>query len=234
MYEKLGDWSVLLQDEFKSSEFQNTVSLVQKAYATHTVYPPKGMVFKAFWLTPYSSVRVCILGQDPYHKLGTLRDKQGNLQGVAHGLAFSVPTGEQVPASLQNIYQEIQSELGGAIPKSGNLENWAKQGVLLLNTTLTVQAGMAGSHRAFGWDKFTDKVIALLNQKQDPVVFMLWGKDAISKKALLTNPNHLVLTSPHPSPLSAYSGFFGFGHFAACNVFLKRHYGQGIQWFEDQ
>lgn len=232
MKQQLGDWNALLGDEFCQPYFKEIEKKIENAYATQTVYPNRENIFRALLLTPYSQVKVCILGQDPYHSVGQLTDNQGNLQPIAQGLAFSVPVGEKIPPSLRNIYAEIQSELGKTAPLHGNLEHWAKQGVLLLNTALTVQANMAGSHRCFGWSTFTNQIIATINQKQTPVVFLLWGKDAQDKKQLITNPNHLILQAPHPSPLSAYRGFFGCGHFAKTNEFLVANDLTPIDWFE--
>ena len=176
-------------------------------------------IFNALKFTPYSQVRAVILGQDPYHG-----------PGQAHGLSFSVQKGKRIPPSLVNIHQELRDDLGVQSPGHGCLEGWARQGVLMLNTVLTVRAKQANSHKGKGWEIFTDRIIELLNQRQEPMVFLLWGANAKAKQSLITNPNHLVLTAAHPSPFSAFSGFFGCRHFSQCNDFLEAH-GQGrIQW----
>lgn len=203
------EWDELLAAEFKKDYYLRLRATLAREYKTRTIYPDMYDIFNALRYTSYSQVKAVILGQDPYHG-----------EGQAHGLCFSVKKGVQPPPSLQNIFKEIQNELGIAPPNHGELTQWAKDGVLLLNTALTVRAGQANSHRGLGWETFTDRVIALLNERQTPMVFLLWGANARQKKALITNPVHLVLTCPHPSPLSAYNGFFGCGHFKECNDFL--------------
>ena len=192
---------------------------IERAYASGTVYPPREKLFTAFALTPPEAVRVVILGQDPYHE-----------PGQAHGLCFSVRPGVETPPSLENIYKELQDDLGCRIPNNGYLVKWARQGVLLLNTVLTVRAHRAGSHHGLGWEEFTDATIRVLNEQDRPMVFLLWGRPAAMKEALLTNPQHLVLKAPHPSPLSAYRGFFGCRHFSRCNEFLTAHGESPIDW----
>lgn len=203
------EWDELLAEEFKKDYYLRLRATLAREYKTRTIYPDMYDIFNALRYTSYSQVKAVILGQDPYHG-----------EGQAHGLCFSVKKGVQPPPSLQNIFKEIQNELGIAPPNHGELTQWAKDGVLLLNTALTVRAGQANSHRGLGWETFTDRVIALLNERQTPMVFLLWGANARQKKALITNPGHLVLTCAHPSPLSAYNGFFGCGHFKECNDFL--------------
>ena len=188
-------------------------------YASRQIFPPKDQIFSAFLLTPYKDVKVVILGQDPYHN-----DHQ------AHGLCFSVQKGVEIPPSLVNIYQELHDDLGCYIPNNGYLVKWAEQGVLMLNTVLTVRAHQANSHRMLGWETFTDRVIELVDAKEEPVVFLLWGTPAQKKAEMLHNPNHLVLKAPHPSPLSAYRGFFGCKHFSKTNEFLKAHGLEPIDW----
>src|SRR3989344_6307047 len=207
------EWAAVLQDYFSSASFQKLADFVRAEYTKKSIYPKPQDVFKAFWLTPFSKVQVVILGQDPYHGAGQ-----------AHGLSFSVPETVPVPPSLQNIYKEIQSDLD--IKKDftdGNLESWAKQGVLLLNAILTVIADSPASHREKGWEEFTNTVIKAISDKRDNVVFMLWGNFARSKKTLIDGGKHLILEAPHPSPLSAHSGFLGCKHFSKCNAYLRRH-----------
>ena len=211
-------------DEFIAIEstkpyYSDLMKFVDAEYAAGEVFPPREKIFRSLELTPIDSVKCVILGQDPYHDVGQ-----------AHGLAFSVNPGVKIPPSLANIYKELQDELGTYIPDNGFLEKWAKQGVLLLNTVLTVRAHEANSHKGKGWEKFTDSVISEVNKLDTPVVFMLWGKPAQSKKKLLTNPKHLVLETVHPSPLSVYRGFWGCGHFAKCNEFLKANGEAPIDW----
>ena len=216
---KIGnDWDEVLQGEFDKEYYQKLRSFLVQEYRTNTIYPNMHDIFNALKFTPYGKVRAVILGQDPYHG-----------PGQAHGLCFSVQRGVPTPPSLVNIYKELQTDLGIAPAGHGCLTDWAQQGVLLLNTALTVRAGQANSHRGQGWEIFTDRVIELLNLRQEPMVFLLWGANAKSKKALVTNPNHLVLTAPHPSPLSAHNGFFGCRHFSQCNEFLAPHSGP-INW----
>ena len=209
------DWDSALEDEFKKDYFLKIRDFVAEEYRTKTIYPPYDEIFNAFKFTPLSSVKVVILGQDPYHE-----------EGQAHGLAFSTPDGR----SLKNIFKEINSEFDYPIPDSGCLEKWAKQGVFLLNTVLTVEDGNANSHSKCGWQTFTDNVIKILNSQKQPIVFLLWGKQAEKKKELITNPNHLVLITSHPSPFSARRGFLGCNHFKLANEFLKENKKEEIDW----
>ena len=213
------DWDLILTEEFEKDYFKKIMEFVDAEYASKTVYPPYDDIFNAFKLTPFSDVKVVILGQDPYHE-----------KGQAHGLAFSTPEGRPIPRSLKNIFKEISSEYDCPIPESGCLEKWAKQGVFLLNTVLTVEEGNANSHSDCGWQTFTDKVIESLNEHTMPVVFLLWGKQAEKKKELITSPNHLVLVTSHPSPFSARRGFFGSNHFKMANEFLKENKMDEINW----
>lgn len=213
------DWDELLAPLFQESWFRALTSRVKEAYAQTPCFPPIHSVFHALRLTAYRDVRVVILGQDPYHQ-----------NGQAMGLSFSVPEGVVFPPSLQNILSELQSDLGVRRPQSGDLTKWAKQGVLLLNAVLTVEENKPTSHAAFGWTRFTDAILELLNRKNDPVAFVLWGSFARSKKPLLTNPHHLILESAHPSPLSAYRGFFGSKPFSKCNSFLIQAGLPPIDW----
>ncbi len=204
------EWDALLAEEFDKSYYQQLRAFLKKEYAAHTVYPNMYQIFSALQLTPYSRVKVVILGQDPYHE-----------PGQAEGLAFSVPEGIKPPPSLVNIFKELHTDLGLPIPLSGSLRAWAEEGVLLLNTTLTVREHQAGSHRGHGWEIFTDRIIELLSQREEPVVFILWGRNARDKKELIDTSRHLVLEGPHPSPLSAHRGFFGGRYFSQANNFLK-------------
>jgi uracil-DNA glycosylase len=204
------DWGVLLADEFREPYFRELTAKVKAEYAAGPCYPPIERVFTAFRLTPYADVKVVLLGQDPYHN-----------PGEAMGLCFSVPDGVPLPPSLVNVFRELEDDLGIPPSASGDLTPWAERGVLLLNTVMTVAKNRPLSHRNLGWETFTDHVIRLLNDKKDPVVFVLWGANARSKKALLTNPIHLVVESPHPSPLSASYGFFGSRPFSRINRFLE-------------
>ena len=213
------DWLAPLRAEFAKPYYKDLYQKVLQEYRTVKVFPPADDIFNAFHLTPLSEVKVVILGQDPYHN-----------DGQAHGLCFSVQPGTDIPPSLVNIYQELQNDLGCYIPNNGYLEKWAKQGVLLLNTVLTVRAHQANSHRGIGWEQFTDAVIRILNEQDRPIVFLLWGSPARAKKAMLNNPKHLVLEAPHPSPLSAYRGFFGCRHFSMTNQFLEAHGITPIDW----
>lgn len=214
-----GAWEAALANEFRQPYYRELYNTVRKEYQTRTVYPPASDLFSAFHLTPLEQVKVVILGQDPYHE-----------PGQAHGLCFSVKPGIEIPPSLQNIYQEIHDDLGLPIPQTGYLVKWAEQGVLLLNTVLTVRAHAAFSHADIGWQNFTDRVISIVNEQDRPIVFMLWGRPAQKKKALLNNPKHLILEAPHPSPLSAYRGFFGCRHFSKANDFLQTHGVTPIDW----
>lgn len=216
------DWDLHLKDEFEKEYFLKIKEFIDREYASKTLYPPYDEIFNAFRLTPLSNVKVVILGQDPYHE-----------KGQAHGLAFSTPEGRPIPRSLKNIFKEITAEYGYPLPDSGCLEPWAKQGVFLLNTVLTVEDGNANSHSKCGWQTFTDNVIKVLNTQTQPIVYMLWGKQAEKKKELITNPNHLVLISSHPSPFSARRGFFGCNHFKLANEFLKENKKEEIDWSLD-
>lgn len=214
------DWLEALRPEFGKEYYKKLFEFVREEYSRVVVYPPADDIFNAFHFTPLSQVKVLILGQDPYHNVNQ-----------AHGLSFSVPESQRdIPPSLQNIYKELQEDLGCDIPNNGYLKKWAEQGVLLLNTVLTVQAHRAGSHQGKGWEHFTDAVIQAVNAQDRPIVYMLWGKPAQSKSAMLTNPGHLVLKAPHPSPLSAYRGFFGCKHFSQANDFLQERGVTPIDW----
>lgn len=211
-------WQDFLQAEFKQPYFKKLSIFLHEAYNNSVVYPPKQQVFSAF-TTDLNNVKVVILGQDPYHE-----------PGQAHGLAFSVRENVKIPPSLVNIYKEINTEFGTPIPKSGNLQRWQEQGVLLLNNVLTVEAHKAGSHRNQGWEDFTLHCVEYLSEKQPHLVFLLWGRDARSKAKLIDKKKHLVLESAHPSPLSAYNGFFGNNHFKQCNDWLKKQGLKPIGW----
>lgn len=213
------DWLQPLQKEFKKPYYRKLYDTVKREYSTYQVFPPADDIFNAFHLTPLSEVKVVILGQDPYHNVNQ-----------AHGLCFSVQPTVEIPPSLENIYKELHDDLGCKIPNNGYLVKWAKQGVLLLNTVLTVRAHQANSHQNIGWEQFTDAVIEILDQQDRPMVFLLWGKPAQRKKAMLHNPNHLILEAPHPSPLSAYRGFFGCRHFSKTNQFLEEHGLTPVDW----
>lgn len=213
------DWLPKINEEFKKPYYKELYSFVKNEYSSSIVYPKADDIFNAFHLTPLKDVKVLILGQDPYHEINQ-----------AHGLCFSVLPGNDIPPSLVNIYKELHDDLGCIIPNNGYLEKWAKQGVLLLNTVLTVRAHQPNSHKNRGWENFTDAVIQAVNEKDDPVVYMLWGSPAQKKIPMLTNPKHLILTAPHPSPLSAYRGFFGCRHFSKCNEFLLKNNLEPIDW----
>ncbi len=214
------DWLPCIQDEFKKPYYKELYRFIRQEYNTRVVYPPADDIFNAFHLTPLSEVKALILGQDPYH---------GPRQ--AHGLCFSVlPDQSEIPPSLQNIYQELKGDLGCFIPNNGYLEKWARQGVLMLNTVLTVRAHQPGSHQGRGWEQFTDAIIQAVNAQERPVVYLLWGRPAQSKIPMLTNPGHLILKAPHPSPLSAFRGFFGCKHFSQANAFLESHGISPIDW----
>jgi len=212
-------WKKELDDVFNSSEWDNLSVFVKKEYKTTKVYPDPKNIFNAFDLCPFTETKVVILGQDPYHGVGQ-----------AHGLSFSVPDGVRIPPSLANIYKEIEADLGVTIPKTGNLEHWAKQGVLLLNATLTVRAGQPGSHQGKGWEEFTDEVIRRLSKEKEHLVFMLWGNYAKAKKGVIDTQKHCVLEAAHPSPYSAHSGFFGCKHFSKANEYLESINIEPIQW----
>lgn len=213
------DWDELLADEFKKEYYLRLRKFLISEYNSRTIYPPMNDIFNALRYTAYGNVKAVILGQDPYHGAGQ-----------AHGLCFSVKKGTPPPPSLQNIFKEINAELGLPIPNHGELTAWAQSGVLLLNTALTVREGQANSHRGQGWEILTDRVIELLNGRETPIVFMLWGGNARAKAKLITNPKHLVLQCAHPSPLSAHNGFFGCGHFVKANEFLKSRGIEPIDW----
>ena len=214
------DWLEALRPEFGKAYYKELFDFVREEYSRVVVYPPADDIFNAFHFTPLSQVKVLILGQDPYHNVNQ-----------AHGLSFSVPESQRdIPPSLQNIYKELQEDLGCDIPNNGYLKKWADQGVLQLNTVLTVQAHRAGSHQGKGWEYFTDAVIQAVNAQDRPIVYMLWGRPAQSKSSMLTNPKHLVLKAPHPSPLSAYRGFFGCRHFSQANAFLQEGGLPPIDW----
>lgn len=212
-------WYQALKAEFESPYFANIKAFLIEEKKNHIVYPPSRLIFNAFNLTPFDKVKVVILGQDPYHNVGQ-----------AHGLAFSVPDGIQPPPSLQNIFKELNSDIGMEIPQKGNLENWAKEGVLLLNASLTVRANMAASHARIGWQQFTDAAIRALSDKKEHLVFILWGNYAIAKENLIDHSKHLVLKTVHPSPLSANRGFFGCHHFSRTNQFLINNGIQPVNW----
>lgn len=213
------DWQDIIGDEFDKPYYQELRAFLKIEYGTQTIYPDKHDIFNAFRLTPYSEIKVVLIGQDPYHG-----------PGQAHGLSFSVKPGIPAPPSLINIFKEMHDDLGIAIPNHGFLDSWAKQGVLLLNTVLTVRAGEAHSHRMKGWETFTDEVIRAINLKNEPVVFWLWGKPAQEKEKLITNPLHLILKAPHPSPLSVYRGFYGCKPFSKTNEFLIKIGKAPIDW----
>ncbi len=213
------DWDEILASEFQSDYYKKIRYWLKKEYAEQTIYPPMEDIFNALRYTPYHEVKAVLLGQDPYHG-----------PGQAHGLCFSVKEGIAPPPSLKNIFQELESDLGFPPPQNGTLTKWAQQGVLMLNTTLTVRRGQANSHKNLGWTTFTDAIIRKLNERETPIVFLLWGGNARSKKPLITNPHHLILETVHPSPLSAYGGFFGCRHFSRCNEFLQAHGETPIDW----
>lgn len=213
------DWLAPLRPEFSKPYYKKLYQTVNEEYRTHLVFPPADDIFNAFAFTPLEKVKVVILGQDPYHG-----------DGQAHGLCFSVKPDVEIPPSLVNIYKELQDDCGCYIPDNGYLTKWAKQGVLLLNTVLTVRAHQANSHRGIGWEEFTDAAIRILNEQDRPIVFILWGRPAQLKKAMLNNPRHLILEAPHPSPLSAYRGFFGSRPFSRTNKFLKQNGLEPIDW----
>lgn len=213
------DWLEVLQGEFRKPYYRQLFQTVTKEYKSRQIFPTADDIFNAFHLTPFHKVKVVILGQDPYHG-----------EGQAHGLCFSVKPEVEIPPSLVNIYQELHDDLGCTIPSHGYLTKWAEQGVLMLNTVLTVRAHQANSHRGIGWEEFTDAAIEALNKEDRPMVFILWGRPAQMKKRMLTNPNHLILEAPHPSPLSAYRGFFGSKPFSQTNRFLEEHGLEPIDW----
>lgn len=213
------EWDTLLEDEFKKDYYLELRKFLVNEYNHYHIYPDMYDIFNALRYTPYHDARVVLLGQDPYHR-----------KGQAHGLCFSVKKGIAPPPSLQNMYKELHDDLGCQIPNHGELTKWAKQGVLMLNTCLTVREGKPNSHAGKGWEILTDHIITLMNQKSTPVVFLLWGRNAQNKEKLITNPAHLILKCAHPSPLSAYNGFFGCRHFSTTNQFLLDHNLQPIDW----
>lgn len=206
------DWDNVLKEEFEKDYYLNLREFLKAEYSSRKIYPPMNDIYNALRYTSYADTRVVILGQDPYHG-----------EGQAHGLCFSVKPGVKFPPSLQNIFKELNAEYGMTPPPTGELSGWAKQGVLLLNTTLTVREGQPQSHKGKGWEILTDRIIQLINEKEEPVVFILWGGNARAKKAFITNKKHLILECAHPSPLSAYAGFFGCNHFVLANEFLKKN-----------
>ncbi|MGN0674675.1 MAG: uracil-DNA glycosylase [Oscillospiraceae bacterium] len=216
------EWDELLKDEFQKEYYLKLREFLKKEYFTYHIYPNMYDIFNSLKYTSYSDVKAVIIGQDPYHGAGQ-----------AHGLCFSVQKGTAIPPSLQNIYKEIYSDLGIPPANHGYLKKWADNGVLLMNAVLTVREGQANSHRGMGWEIFTDRVIELLNQREKPIVFLLWGNNAKQKMRLITNPNHLILQAAHPSPLSAFSGFFGCRHFSKANQFLSEHGMEPIDWRVD-
>ena len=216
----MNDWLPAIQGEFKKPYYRELFQFVKEEYSRAVIYPPADDIFNAMHFTPLSEVKVLILGQDPYHN-----------ENQAHGLSFSVlPSQKEIPPSLQNIYKELQDDLGCYIPNNGYLKKWADQGVMLLNTVLTVRAHQANSHHDIGWEEFTNAAIKILNEQDRPMVFILWGRPAQMKKSMLTNPHHLILEAPHPSPLSAYRGFFGSKPFSKTNQFLEAHGETPIDW----
>ena len=212
-------WQEALKEEFQKDYYHKLMAKVSEAYENNQVFPPANEVFNALNLTPLSQVKAVIIGQDPYHDVGQ-----------AHGLCFSVKPGVKVPPSLVNIYKELHDDLGCTIPEDGYLVKWATQGVLMLNTVLTVNAHEPNSHKGYGWEKFTDAIISKVNEEDRPIVFLLWGAPAQKKKKLLNNPKHLILEAPHPSPLSVYRGFWGCKHFSKTNEFLVNNGIEPIDW----
>lgn len=214
------DWLPYLKQEFKKDYYKNLYKFVREEYSKYVIYPPSDDIFNALHFTPVSKVKVVILGQDPYHE-----------ENQAHGLSFSVPESQRkLPPSLQNIYKELHDELGCYIPNNGYLKKWAEQGVLMLNTVLTVRAHEAFSHKDHGWEQFTDAIIQAVNAQDRPIVYLLWGSPSQKKASMLNNPKHLVLKAAHPSPLSVYRGFWGCNHFKTCNEFLVSHGETPIDW----
>ncbi len=213
------EWDELLKEEFNKEYYLKLRKFLKEEYSAKKIYPDMNNIFNALKYTSYSDVKAVILGQDPYHG-----------EGQAHGLCFSVLKGVTPPPSLKNIYKEIKNDLGIEQPSHGELTSWAEQGVLLLNATLTVREATPNSHKGKGWEIFTDKIIELLNEREKPMVFLLWGGNARAKKNLITNPSHKILEAPHPSPLSAYNGFFGCGHFSKTNSFLAQNNIKPINW----
>lgn len=215
-----GEWAKAVGDEFRKPYYRDLYNFVRDEYSNHIIYPPAEDIFNAMHFTPLDKVKVLILGQDPYHNVNQ-----------AHGLSFSVlPSQKDIPPSLQNIYKELHDDLGCVIPDNGYLKKWADQGVLLLNTVLTVRAHQANSHQGHGWEQFTDACMEILNRQDRPIVFILWGSYAQKKASMLNNPNHLILKAPHPSPLSVYRGFWGSKPFSKTNNFLTEHGVEPIDW----
>lgn len=214
-----GKWADALKEEFRKPYYTDLYKFIKEEYSSHVIYPPSEDIFNALHLTDLRDIKVVILGQDPYHE-----------PGQAHGLCFSVRPEVDIPPSLVNIYKELHDDLGCKIPDNGYLVHWAEQGVLLLNTLLTVRAHQAFSHRGKGWENFTDAIIRAVNKEDRPIVYMLWGSPAQKKAEMLDNPKHLILKAPHPSPLSAYRGFFGCRHFSKCNEFLEKNGIAPIDW----
>ena len=219
MAQVTNDWAPILREEYAKPYYKQLYDFIHREYAERVIYPPAEDIFNALHLTPLSRVKVVIIGQDPYHE-----------PGQAHGLCFSVQKGVDIPPSLQNIYKELHDDVGFKIPDHGCLTPWAEQGVLLLNAVLTVRAHAAASHQNKGWEQFTDAIIRAVNEVDRPVVFLLWGGFARSKRSMLNNPKHLVLEAPHPSPLSAYRGFMGCRHFSQANRFLTEHGEEPVDW----
>jgi uracil-DNA glycosylase len=213
------DWQPFMESEFERPYYQKLRKILVEEYQSRAIYPDRYDIYNALHLTPFQDTKVVILGQDPYHG-----------PGQAHGLSFSVKPGVKIPPSLQNIYKELQADLGCTIPNHGYLVEWAKQGVLLLNAVLTVRAGIPNSHKGLGWETFTDKVMETLNQREKPVVFILWGSYAQQKQQLITSTHHFIIKSPHPSPFSAHRGFFGSRPFSRANAFLREIGSQEIDW----
>lgn len=213
------EWDVLLKDEFEKEYYTELRKFLVQEYNHYVIYPNMYDIFNALRYTSYSNVKVVLLGQDPYHG-----------ENQAHGLCFSVKKGVPQPPSLKNIFKELKDDLGCEIPNHGELTKWANEGVLLLNTVLTVRQGQANSHANKGWEKLTDRIIEILNDRKEPIVFLLWGRNAQNKSKLITNPNHLILKCAHPSPLSAYNGFYGCKHFSKTNEFLVNNHTKPIDW----
>ena len=212
-------WNAVLVDEFNKNYFNDLRNKVRSEYKSNTIYPHQTKIFNAFNLTPFNKVKVVIIGQDPYHG-----------KNQAHGLCFSVKDGVKIPPSLNNIFKEIKSDLNISIPNSGNLTSWAEQGVLMLNSVLTVRSGIANSHKKIGWEIFTENIIDIISSKLNNIVFILWGRQAQQKIKIINTSKHLILKSVHPSPLSAYNGFFGCKHFSKCNAYLKKFNKEEIDW----
>ncbi len=217
---KIGnEWDTILKEEFEKEYYKKIREFLKQEYTHYRIFPDMNLIFNALKYANYSDIKVVIIGQDPYHE-----------EGQAHGLAFSVQPGIAIPPSLLNIYKELQDDLGCYIPNNGFLEKWAKQGVLLLNNVLTVRKGLANSHRTCGWEQFTNQVVVELNKREKPIVFLFWGACAKQKEPLITNPNHVILKAAHPSPLSAYKGFFGCRHFSKTNEILIKNHMEPIDW----